>query len=45
VTAFFDGRRYVGSPRDIPLSARAQIQLDVGHPLVAPDSIVFPPGL
>jgi hypothetical protein len=45
VTAFFDGRRYVGSLRDIPLTAHAQIQLDVGHPLVAPASIVFPPGL
>ena len=45
VTAFFDGRRYPGSPRGIPLLAHAQIQLDVGRPLVAPVTIDFPPGL
>jgi len=45
VTAFFDGRRYVGDPRSIPLLAHAQIQLDVGRPLVAPETIDFPPGL
>jgi hypothetical protein len=44
VTAFVDGRQYLGSPRDIPLAAHAQIQLDVGRPLVAPESIAFPPG-
>ena len=45
VTAFFDGRHYLGNPRDIPLLAHAQIQLDVGRPLVGPESIQFPPGL
>jgi hypothetical protein len=45
VTAIYDGQRYVGNPRDIPLSAHAQIQLEVGRPLVAPDVISFPPGL
>jgi len=45
VTAFFDGRHYLGNPRDIPLLAHAQLQLDVGRPLVAPESIAFPPGL
>jgi hypothetical protein len=45
VTAFFDGHRYLGNPRDIPLLAHAQIQLDVGRPLVAPESIEFPSGL
>jgi hypothetical protein len=45
VTAFFDGRRYLGSPRGIPLLAHAQIQLDVGRPLVAPETIDFPSGL
>jgi hypothetical protein len=45
VTAFFNGRRYFGNPRDIPLLAHAQIQLDVGRPLVAPESIHFPTGL
>jgi hypothetical protein len=39
------GRRYLGNPRDIPLLAHAQIQLDVGRPLVAPESIEFPSGL
>jgi hypothetical protein len=45
VTAFFNGRHYLGNPRDIPLLAHAQIQLDVGRPLVAPESIQFPAGL
>jgi hypothetical protein len=38
-------RPYLASPRGIPLLARAQIQLDVGRPLVAPETIDFPPGL
>jgi hypothetical protein len=45
VTAIYNGRAYQGSPRDIPLAAHAQIQLDVGRPLVAPVSITFPNGL
>lgn len=45
VTAFVDGRPYRGSPRRIPLLAHAQIQLDVGRPLVRPGSITFPSGL
>jgi len=45
VTAFFDGRRYVGNPRAIPLIAHAQIQLEVGRPLIRPESIQFPAGL
>ena len=45
VTAFFDGQRYIGDPRTIPLVAHAQIQLDVGGPLIAPESIAFPAGL
>lgn len=45
VTAFFDGRVFTGNPRDIPLLAHAQIQLDVGKPLIAPEGIGFPPGL
>jgi hypothetical protein len=45
VTSFLDGRRYRGSPRDIPLRAHAQIQLDVGRPEIAPISIRFPQGL
>jgi hypothetical protein len=45
VTAFVDGRPYLANPRSIPLFAHAQIQLDVGGPLVAPESITFPNGL
>jgi hypothetical protein len=45
VTAIYDGKVYEGNPRNIPLSAHAQIQLDVGRPLVAPVSISFPNGL
>jgi hypothetical protein len=45
VTAFYDGQWFRGDPRDIPLSKHAQIQLDVGQPLVAPVEISFPNGL
>jgi len=42
VIAIYNGQRYEGNPRDIPLNAHAQIQLEVGKPLVAPVSITFP---
>jgi hypothetical protein len=42
VTAIVDRRVWVGDPRRIPLSAHAQIQLEVGTPLVAPQTIRFP---
>ena len=45
VTAIYNGQVYLGNPRDIPLRKRAQIQLQVGKPLVAPVSISFPGGL
>ncbi len=45
VTVIYNGRRYQGNPRAIPLNAHAQIQLEVGTPLVAPDKITFPNGL
>jgi hypothetical protein len=45
VTAFFNGHVYTGNPREIPLLAHAQIQLDVGRPLIAPEQITFPQGL
>ena len=45
VTAFYDGKHYEANPRDIPLHAHAQIQLDVGTPLAAPEHITFPNGL
>lgn len=34
VTAFVNGRRWTGSPRAIPLTPHAVVQLDVGSPVV-----------
>jgi len=45
VTAIYNGHLYEGNPRDIPLTKHAQIQLEVGTPLVAPETITFPNGL
>jgi hypothetical protein len=45
VTAIYNGQVYRGNPRGIPLTAHAQIQLEVGGPLVAPVSITWPGGL
>ncbi|HEY5354216.1 MAG TPA: hypothetical protein VIK57_17335 [Streptosporangiaceae bacterium] len=45
VTALYNGRVYQGNPRDIPLEKHAQIQLEVGKPLIPPASITFPNGL
>jgi hypothetical protein len=45
VTALFNGRVFTGNPRQIPLLPHAQIQLEVGRPLLAPEGITFPPGL
>ena len=45
VTALYNGQVYKGNPRDIPLNAHAQIQLEVGTPLIAPVSVSFPNGL
>lgn len=45
VTALYNGKVYQGNPRDIPLNARAQIQLEIGTPLIAPESITWPSGL
>jgi hypothetical protein len=39
VTAFYNGRVWTGDPRDIPLHAHLQIQLQVGKPLVGPVKI------
>src|SRR5579859_4607270 len=39
VTAFYNGKHYIGNPRNIPLGSHVQIQLDVGRPLVAPETI------
>ena len=45
VTVFVNHQLYTGNPRNIPLLPQAQIQLDVGTPLIAPETIKFPPGL
>jgi hypothetical protein len=45
VTALLDGRAFTGNPRRIPLLPHAQIQLEVGNPLLAPEHIAFPTGL
>jgi hypothetical protein len=39
VTVIYNGKVFEGDPRDVPLTAHAQIQLEVGTPLVAPESI------
>jgi hypothetical protein len=39
VTAFYNGKHYIGNPQNIPLGRYTQIQLDVGHPLIAPETI------
>ncbi len=41
VTAFVDGARFSGSPRNIPLKPHAVIQLDVGSPVVAFQNVSF----
>ncbi|HEX8005439.1 MAG TPA: hypothetical protein VF482_03325 [Trebonia sp.] len=45
VTVIYNGKVFQGNPRNVPLIAHAQIQLEVGTPLVAPVSITFPNGL
>ena len=41
VTAFLNGKRWTRDPRAIPLLPHALIQLDVGSPAVAPQTISF----
>jgi hypothetical protein len=45
VTAIYNRQVYRGNPRNIPLEKHAQIQLEVGKPLISPASITFPNGL
>lgn len=45
VTAFYDGKVYLGNPADIPIGDHVQVQLDVGRPLVSPETMRFPSGL
>jgi len=42
VTAIVNRKAWTGDPADIPLDAHTQIQLMVGKPLVAPQTIRFP---
>ena len=42
VVAIYNGKVYLGNPRNIPLAAHAQIQLEIGTPLIAPQPITFP---
>ncbi len=39
VTVFVDGHQYAGSLQSIPLNAHSVIQLDVGGPVVPPQSV------
>jgi hypothetical protein len=45
VTAFYNGKWYVGDPRNIPIGYHVEVQLDVGNPIVAPEHIAFGGGL
>jgi hypothetical protein len=45
VVVIYNGEVYKGNPRNVPLNAHAQIQLEVGKPLIAPITITFPNGL
>jgi hypothetical protein len=45
VTVFVDSQRQAIDPRAITLTAHRVIQLDVGTPSPAPQSVSFPPGL
>ena len=45
VTAFYNGKVFRGNPRAVPLTRHAEIQLEIGRPLIAPETIAFPAGL
>ena len=45
VVVIYNGKVYKGNPRNVPLNAHAQIQLEVGKPLIAPQTITFSGGL
>jgi len=42
VTEIVNGSVWTGDPRRIPLRRHSQVQLEVGKPIVAPESIDFP---
>jgi hypothetical protein len=39
VTAIVNGKVFKGNPRDVPLGSHEDLQLDVGTPLIAPETI------
>ncbi|HLX87205.1 MAG TPA: hypothetical protein VKR22_01905 [Acidimicrobiales bacterium] len=39
VVAFYNGKRYLANPREIPLTPHANVQLDVGAPLIGPVTV------
>jgi hypothetical protein len=41
VTAWYEGKPYLGNPRNIPLGQHSRIQLSIGEPVVAPIQITF----
>lgn len=43
VSALYNGQVYQGNPRNIPLTKHAQIQLEVGTPLIAPVTVSWTP--
>jgi hypothetical protein len=45
VTAYVDGRPFIGDPRSIPLIPHTLIQLDVGSASPGPQPFTFPTGL
>jgi hypothetical protein len=42
VTVIVNGKVFKGNPRDVPLGSRENLQLDVGSPLIAPETINWP---
>jgi len=45
VVVIYNGKLYLANPRDVPLNSHAQIQVEVGTPLVAPETLTFPSGM
>jgi hypothetical protein len=39
VTALVNGQVFKGNPRDVPLGSHENLQLDVGRPLISPETI------
>jgi hypothetical protein len=43
VTVIVNGKVFTGNPRDVPLGSREDLQVEVGTPLVAPETINWAP--